>query len=341
VPHPGGAERCAWPRSAAGRRDPTAAPRARSPRGGRSRQEVAHHHPVQTCLDRRGLQLAQVLHPPAAEPEQRLRQDQAKDGDPFDDLPGVHQLTVTKLRPWPRVEQVDGHAGRVDRGELEGHLNSLLARLAEVEDAPHAGLQAGLADGIDRAQPALVADGGRDLGVVGLGRLDVVMHALDAGLPERLGASHRHVPDRCAALEVRVLGDQTRPLEHLLEVAFGQALALGHHAETVRAGRLGGPRMLEDLLGLHHRVQRRLGLGVLALGAEPAVLGAAARLGVDQRAHVGRVAETLNPCGPGALDQRFNLGVVFQLAEAQGLLMRDQGEHRVQTLERGPDETAP
>ena len=97
------------------------------------------------------------------------------------------------------------------RGQLEGHLDALLARLAEVEDAADAGLEPGLADRVDRAQPALVADGRGDLVVVGLGRLDVVVHALDARLAAapcaRAGA---HVPDRRAALEVRVLGDQPR-----------------------------------------------------------------------------------------------------------------------------------
>ena len=36
-----------------------------------------------------------------------------------------------------------------------------------------------------------------------------------------------------------MLGDEPRALEHLLEVALGQPLALGDHAEAVRAGRLG------------------------------------------------------------------------------------------------------
>jgi hypothetical protein len=92
-----------------------------------------------------------------------------------------------------------------------------------------------------------------------------------------------------------VLGDQPRALEDLLEVALREALALRDHAEAVRAGGLGRARVLEDLLGLHHRVHRRVGLGEARLGAEAAVLGAAARLGVDERAHVGRVAEAVEP----------------------------------------------
>ena len=109
-------------------------------------------------------------------------------------------------------------------------------------------------------------------------------------------------------------------LEDLGEVAFGEALALGDHAEAVGAGGLGRLRVLEDLLRLHHRVHRRVGLGVARLGAEAAVLGAAARLGVDQRAHVGRVAEVLLPHLPGALDQLADLLVVGQLAERERLV---------------------
>ena len=142
-----------------------------------------------------------------------------------------------------------------------------------------------------------------------------------------LGPLGRHVADRGAALQVGLLGDQARPFEDLGEVAFGEPLALGDHAEAVRAGRFGGLRVLEDLLRLHHRVHRRVRLGVARLGAEAAVLGAAARLGVDQRAHVGRVAEVLLAHLPGALDQLADLLVVAQLAERQRFLEGDQGGH--------------
>jgi hypothetical protein len=69
--------------------------------------------------------------------------------------------------------------------------------------------------------------------------------------------------------------------------------------------------VLEDLLGRHHRVHRRVRLSEPRLRAEAAVLGAAAGLGVHQRAHVGRVAEALDPRGERALDQRLDLGVVL------------------------------
>ena len=90
-------------------------------------EEVAHHHAVEPGLDGERLQLAEVLHAPAAEAKERVRQDQAEDRDPLDRLPRVHQLAVAELRAGPRVEQVDRDARRVDRGELEGHLDALLA----------------------------------------------------------------------------------------------------------------------------------------------------------------------------------------------------------------------
>ena len=103
------------------------------------------------------------------------------------------------------------------------------------------------------------------------------------------------------------LGDEPHALEELLEVALREALALGDHAEAVRAGGLGRARVLEDLLGLHHRVHRRLRLGEARLRAEAAVLGAAAGLRVDERAHVRAVAEALDARLPGPLDQRLDV----------------------------------
>jgi biotin synthase-like enzyme len=63
------------------------------------------------------------------------------------------------------------------------------------------------------------------------------------------------------------------------------------------------------------------------LGAEAAVLRAAAGLRVDERAHVGRVVEALDAGPPGALDQRLDLRVVLEFAEAQRLLAGDQRCH--------------
>jgi hypothetical protein len=171
----------------------------------------------------------------------------------------------------------------------------------------------------------------QDLVVVGLGRLDVVVHALDTGLAQRLRPRDAHVPDRGAALEVGVLGHQPRALEHLLEVALGQPLALGDHAEAMRAGGLGRSRVLEHLVGLHHRVHRGLGLGEARLRAEAAVLGAAAGLGVDQRAHVRAVAEALLAGEPCALDERLDRAVVLELAQLEGLLARDERRHATET----------
>jgi hypothetical protein len=140
-----------------------------------------------------------------------------------------------------------------------------------------------------------------------------VVHALDARFLEGLCPLGGHVPDRRAALQVGLLGHELGALDDVREVALGQPLALRDHAEAVRPGRLGRLCVLEDLLGRHHRVHRRVGLGEARLGAEAAVLRAAARLGVHEGAHVGGVAEALHTCLPSALDEREDLLVILDL----------------------------
>ena len=280
------------------------------------------------------MEVLQVLDPPAAQPEEGIGQDQAEDRDPLDDLPRVHQRAVAELGAGAGVQEVDRNRGGIDLGQLEGHLDPLARCLAEVEDAADAALQARLPDRVDGADAALVADGRRYLRVVGPRRLDVVVNALDARVGELLRPVGGHVADRDATLEVGVLGDQAGALEDLLEVAPREPLTLRDHAEAVRAGGLGRLRVLEDLIRLHHRVHRGVRLGVARLGAEPAVLGAAARLRVDERAHVGRVAEALGAHLPGALHESRDLLMAGDLGELHRLLEGDQWRHRG-ALDRG------
>jgi hypothetical protein len=145
------------------------------------------------------------------------------------------------------------------------------------------------------------------------------MNALDAGVLQRACARGRHVADRHAALQVRVLGNEARAREDPLEVTLREPLALGHHAEAVSAGGLRRARVLEDLLRVHHRVHGRVGLGEARLRAEAAVLGAPARLRIDERAHVRRVAEALEPHTPRALDERLDLRALPEFAEPKRL----------------------
>ena len=124
-----------------------------------------------------------------------------------------------------------------------------------------------------------------------------------------------------------MLGDQLRALDDLREVALGEALALRHHAEPVGARGLGRARVLEHLLGLHHRVHRGLGVRVLRLRAEAAVLGAAAALRVHERAHVGGLAEVVLAHHPRDVDEPLDVGVGLELAELERLFEGDQGRH--------------
>ena len=148
---------------------------------------------------------------------------------------------------------------------------------------------------VDRAQPALVADCAGDLVVVAVRRSRRC--GARAGCPPRATPCARSAemcPTEAQRLRL-VCSDTSRtPSQVLLEVALGQTLALRDHAEAVCPRGLGRARVLEHLLGLHHRVHRRLGVGEARLRAEAAVLRAAAGLRVDQRAHVGGVGEALD-----------------------------------------------
>ena len=121
-----------------------------------------------------------------------------------------------------------------------------------------------------------------------------------------------------------MLGDELRALDDVGEVPLRQSLALGDHAEAVRACRLGRPRVLEDLLRAHHRVHRGVRVRVLRLCAEAAVLRTAAGLGVDQRAEVGGLAEAFHARLERAVDEGEDLVVVLDLPEGQRFLVRDQ-----------------
>ncbi len=100
----------------------------------------------------------------------------------------------------------------------------------------------------------------------------------------------------------------------------------------------GRARVLKDLLRIHHRVHRGVGLGVLRLGAEAAVLGTAARFRVDQRAHIGRVGKAVTPHVPRTLDEGFDLGVILELAELERFLAGDKWRHPADTVGAAPDE---
>ena len=180
---------------------------------------------------------------------------------------------------------------------------------------------------MDGADPPLVLDGRRHLVVVAARRLDVVVHPLDARVLQLPGALGRHVADRGAAFQVGVLRHQPRTLEDLGEVAFREALALRDHAEAVGARRLGRARVLEDLLGLHQRVHRGLGVGVLRLRAKAAILRASTALCVHQGTHVGRLAEAVLAHVPRDVHQALDVLVGSQLAQLDGFFERNQRRH--------------
>ena len=149
-------------------------------------EEVAHHHPVEARLDGELLKLRRCPRFSLRPPQSRKSASgitSRKIATHCTTSIGSISSRSPNLVPGRGLSRLIGHARGLERGELEGHLHALLARLAEVEDAAHAGLEPGVAHRVDRADPALVADRGGHLVVVALGGLHVVVDALDARRP--------------------------------------------------------------------------------------------------------------------------------------------------------------
>ena len=152
-------------------------------------QEVAHHHAVETGPDGERLQLLRGSRPG------RRRAGTGRPGMISRKI-ATHLTTShgsissrsPNLVPLRGLSRLIGIEVGFDLGQLEGHLDPLARRLPEVEDAADAGLETGLADRVDRPDPALVADRRRHLVVVGARGLDVVVDPLHAGVGEPLGA---------------------------------------------------------------------------------------------------------------------------------------------------------
>ena len=105
--------------------------------------------------------------------------------------------------PGPRVEEVDGHLGGRQLGELTDQLQALGGRLAHPEQDPAAQLHARPRHVLARLVALVPGVGGDDLGEKGPGRLQVVVVPMDPAGGEALGlrpvedpGGYRHVEPR-------------------------------------------------------------------------------------------------------------------------------------------------
>jgi hypothetical protein len=125
------------------------------------------------------------------------------------------------------------------------------------------------------------------------------------GQPLRLGRLQQ--PEGAGHLQAGLLPHGRDGVDHLVEEPFARASHGHHDAELGGAGRPGGPRRLEHIVEVEEGEDVDAGVEVGRLGAEGAVLGAGAGLGVDEalQLHVRATPSETDPMGQGDQGRQF------------------------------------
>jgi hypothetical protein len=188
------------------------------------------------------------------------------------------------------MQLVDRHALRVRRQRRQRvqQLDAVGERLAEADDAAAAHLQARRAHVLERVEPVRVGPRADDLRVMARGGVEVVVVVVEPRLLERAGLRCGQHAERRAGLEAEPphLPDDSGELSDLARLRAAPRRA---HAEARRATRPRRAGTLEHVLDVEHLLAADAGLVAHALRAVRAILGAAAGLHADERAHLDHV----------------------------------------------------
>src|SRR6266542_3003657 len=228
------------------------------------------------------LSLHDALPISAGESNPDVGHDEPEQRDRLQGLAGREQRLVVERRAGPRVEQVDGHLARRELGELERKVDALVERLAHAEDPAAAQLHAGVLRELRSLDAVVVCVGRADRRKHLAARLEVVVVAPHARRREPLGVLARQQPERARDLEARLAVHGVDGLEHPAQQPLFRA-ADGHDdAELRSTGVARRARRRDDVVQVEEGVHVDAGLEPRRLRAERAVLGAGARLGVDE-----------------------------------------------------------
>jgi hypothetical protein len=201
-----------------------------------------------------------------------------------------------------RDQEVHRHRVRVQLAEGEDDVDQVLVRLAHAGDQAGAGGQTGrvrLLHGVDAVG---VRVGGRDVPVRPLGRVEVVVVGVRAGLAQSLGLAVGEQTETGAHLDALVaVLDRLDGVRDPVDVPVGRTPAAGHQAHPLGTAGQAGGRGLRGLVGLEPGVLEDVGLGAEPLRAVGAVLRAQARLQVDEVVEFHPPAEPVpaHPAGRG------------------------------------------
>ena len=159
--------------------------------------------------------------------------------------------------PGPRVEEVQRHLVRVERGQLGGELGALLEGFAHADDAAAADLHAGVAHHAQGLPALLPGVGGDDLREVRAGGLEVVVVAVHAHRGEVVDLLLGEHPERRGDVDVDGLLDRGDGFAHLGHQPLVRTAHGGDDAELRRAGRGGLRRRPRPARGCRARRRAR------------------------------------------------------------------------------------
>ena len=261
------------------------------------REVVADDERVGPGQQAHRLQLTQYSLPTTREPEPRAREDQPEQRDGLQRFAWWKQCFVSEGSARTRVEQVDRHLARVERGELEREVDALLECLTHTEDAAGAQLHACVLGPPSGLHPVVPRVGGADRRIELAAGLEIVVvppHTR-GGEPLRLPAIEE--PERARNLETGLVVYRVHGVDDLAEEPLFGPAHRDDDAELCRAGDPGRARRLDHLLEVQERVDVDTGVEPHRLRAEGAVLGAGAGLGVDQalELHLGTAVRETHP----------------------------------------------
>ena len=229
----------------------------------------------------------------AGEAEDGARQCQAEGTDGAQGILDGDEREVLERGAGAGVKEVHGDLGGVELGELGRELGPLFEGLAEAEDAADARLHAGIPDHFDGVDALLPRVRGDHVGEVAACGFEVVVVAVDAGLFQAVDLGLVEDAEGGGHVDVHLGPNAAHRIFDLLHEGLVGAADGGDDAE------LGGAGLLDFLGGLDETLDIEadgLDGGIVegGLGAEAAVLGAAAGFQADDALDVDLFAAPLD-----------------------------------------------
>jgi len=254
------------------------------------------------------LLFAQLL-PPAGHTDDRLGVDEAKQGHSGQDFRQGQRLQCSQWCSRNGGENIDRDRGDLKLAQFQGQIDAVRHRLAHADDPAGAERHPGpprQLEGLNLVRPGV---GGADLGEKTLAGFQVAMVAphsclIEGGgnlLIKQTGGSAEQQGGRCRQLLVKP--------GQFPSCLCREAAATGYQGKAVHTMGIVILGLGQGLLGRNRLVGVDGRLVPGRLGAPPAIFGAIAALGVDDRAEIEMVAHKMAADGIGGPVEFFLIAV--------------------------------